>query len=206
MKLFLTSIAWYAALSDAFALMPRAANKTCPLDLSGPYEVNPHPLPSSQPYPRKQQQQLIPQTKQYPHLIVPIDSTNPTTALGTSYNGTITPTISSIYNFDVPASDAGKTCNLVFLFPLQSQLETSSFSISGGGDIDFFLLDGVADAATTFANAPVVKQDYGMAGFVPGNTYSVASFACPAGQSVGVLAKACGDTVFSYFQDYNPAP
>lgn len=54
---------------------------------------------------------------QFPHLIIPIDSANPNEAYGSSYNGTISETVSSIYNFDIPVSDNGKTCSLVFYFP-----------------------------------------------------------------------------------------
>jgi hypothetical protein len=54
---------------------------------------------------------------QSPHLIIPIDSSNPNRGPGTSYFGEVTPTISSIFNFDIPASDTGKACSLVFLFP-----------------------------------------------------------------------------------------
>src|SRR5579871_2367270 len=83
----------------------------CPTNLNGPY--------------------------QFPHLIIPIDSSNPSLAPGTSYNGKVSGTISSIFNFDFPESYAGKTCSLMFLFPPQSQLQTSSYTFSGNGGIDF---------------------------------------------------------------------
>merc|ERR1711939_199086 len=54
---------------------------------------------------------------QYPHLIVPVSSENKDKAYGTSYNGTISPSVSSIFNFDLPYSYEGQTCSLVFLFP-----------------------------------------------------------------------------------------
>merc|ERR1712072_1462706 len=41
---------------------------------------------------------------QYPHLIVPVSSENKDKAYGTSYNGTISPSVSSIFNFDLPQS------------------------------------------------------------------------------------------------------
>ncbi|GAM86904.1 hypothetical protein ANO11243_049250 [Dothideomycetidae sp. 11243] len=50
---------------------------------------------------------------QYPHLIVPVSSSSPNTAYGTQYFGTINSTVSSIFNFDIPASYAGKTCSVV---------------------------------------------------------------------------------------------
>lgn len=83
-------------------------------------------------------------TYQYPHLIVPVSSASPDTAYGTGYNGIVNSTVSTIFNFDIPSSYSGKTCSLVFLFPLQSQLETSSYTFSGNGAIDFKQLGSVA--------------------------------------------------------------
>jgi len=142
---------------------------------------------------------------QYPHLIVPIDSSKPDTAFGTSYNGTVSATVSSIFNFDVKASDAGKTCSLIFLFPWQSQLETSSYEVAGNGSIDFYMLNSPATTGTTFKNVPAVKTEYGMAKLEPGHSYSVANFPCPGGSAIGIKAEACGDTYLNYFQDYNPS-
>lgn len=153
---------------------------SCPTDLSGSY--------------------------QFPHLIIPIDSSNPNTAAGTSYNGEVSSTISSIFNFDIPSDYSGKTCSLVFLFPTQDQLQTSSFTFSGNGGIDFSLLSGVATQSTDYANAPGVATDYGVTTVAPGNSYSIATFACPANTAVSFELKASGDTCLDYFQDYNPSP
>ena len=40
----------------------------------------------------------------------------------------------------------------------------------------------------------------------PGNAYTIASFPCPAGQTVSYEVKAVGDTYLRDFQDYNPSP
>ena len=156
------------------------SSPACPTDLSGNYE--------------------------YPHLIVPIDSSMPDAAEGTSYFGTVSDTISSIFNFDIPPSDAGKTCSLIFLFPKQSDLETSSYTFSGDGKIDVSKLKSPATAQTTYNNAPDVAQDLGTITIAPGNSYQVATFDCPAGQRVGYEISSAGSTDLHYFQDYNPAP
>jgi hypothetical protein len=139
-------------------------------------------------------------------LIVPIDSSAPNTAKGTSFDGTITSTVSSIFNFDIPAADSGKTCSLVFLFPNQAQLQTSSYTISGDGKVDIAWLASPATSSTTFSNAPGVKQDLGGFTFAPGNSYSITSFSCPAGQRIAFEIKNAGTTDFTYFQDFNPCP
>lgn len=159
---------------------PPPAPKGCPLDLSGAYE--------------------------FPHLIIPVDSSNADHAPGTSYFGEVSSTISSLFNFDIPAGDAGKKCSLVFLFPKQEDLETSSFTFSGSGDIDFSYLNGPASQTTTYNNRPGVWEDLGVVRVAPGNSYLIATFDCPAGQAIGFEMSAVGDTCLNYFQDYNPSP
>lgn len=159
---------------------PTATAKTCPTNLSGAYE--------------------------YPHLIVPVSKASPNKAYGTSYNGEVTPNdISSIFNFDIPASDSGKTCSLVFLFPEQSQLETSSYTISGNGVIDFASLKSVATSSTDYNNQPAVASDLGTFTVAPGNSYLISTFSCPSGQAVA-YEMSSATTSLTYFQDYNPSP
>jgi hypothetical protein len=154
---------------------------SCPANLNGPYE--------------------------FPHLIIPIDSSNPDNKAGTTFFGEVSSTISTIFNFDIPASDAGKTCTLIFLFPTQSQLQTSSFTFSGNGGIDFAALDSVAvSGQTSYNNQPGVTQDFGTTVVAPGNSYTIATFQCPEGKAVAYEMKAVGDTQLRYFQDYNPSP
>jgi len=143
---------------------------------------------------------------EFPHLIIPVDTSSPSSAAGTSFFGEVSSTISSIFNFDIPAADSGKTCSLVFLFPNQADLTTSSYTFSGNGGIDFSLLSGVATQSTSSSNAPGVKTDYGVTTVAPGHSYSIATFPCPAGSAVGFEAKASGDTSLKYFQDFNPSP
>ena len=142
---------------------------------------------------------------QYPHLILPVDSAQPDVAFATSFNGTASGSESSIFNFDVPQSAAGKTCNLVFPFPKQSQLETSAYTFSGNGGVSFAYLSNPAQQGkTTYNTMPKIKQDLGVWTMAPGNAYTVATMACPAGQAVAFSMAPKGDTCLNYFQDYNP--
>lgn len=149
---------------------------------------------------------MSPSGNELPHLIVPIDSAQPDTAAGTSFSGTISETVSTIFNFDVPESDAGKICSLVFLFPEQSQLQTSSFTFSGDGQIDVAELTSPATQGTTFNNAPGTAQDFGVTTIAPGNSYTIATFDCPAGKRVGFEVSNAGSTDFQFFEDFNPCP
>ncbi|KAL9050148.1 MAG: hypothetical protein Q9162_006819 [Coniocarpon cinnabarinum] len=123
---------------------------------------------------------------EFPHLIVPVDKNQPNTALGTSYNGTFSSTVSSLFNFDVPPADADKTCTLVFLMPDQEDLQTSSYELSGSGGIDVQGLVSPATQGTTYANAPAVSGDVGsVPSLAPGNSYTISSSPCASGQTIG---------------------
>ncbi|CAI7580775.1 unnamed protein product [Penicillium glandicola] len=141
-----------------------------------------------------------------PHLIVQVDSSSPDTAPGNSLNGTVTSTISSVFNFDIPSSDSGKTCSLVFLFPKLEDLETSSYSFSGDGSIDFAKLSSTVDSSTTSNTIPSVSQDFGTITVSPGNSYLVSTFSCPAGEAVSYEMKNAGSTDLNFFEDWNPSP
>jgi len=86
---------------------------------------------------------------QFPHLIIPVSESSPESAAGTSYDGHVTSDISSIFNFDVPESYAGQQCTVVFDFPEQSQLVTSSYTLSGSGEVSFAELSMPATMSTT---------------------------------------------------------
>jgi hypothetical protein len=162
------------------APQPSTPSNACPTDLNGAY--------------------------QYPHLIIPIDSQSPTTAHGTSYFGTLNSHTCTIFNFDIPASYASKTCTLLFLFPEQKDLTTSSYNVSGSGMCSFSKLKGPASQQTTWANQPGKETQLGSWNVQPGGSYSVASGECAAGQTVSYEVCSAGDFSLEYFQDWNPSP
>jgi hypothetical protein len=164
------------------------------------------PTPAPAPAPPTTCPAALTGTYEYPHLIIPVDSKQPDKAFGTSQNGTVTSTVSSLYNFDIPSADSGKTCSLVFLFPEQSQLQTSAFDFSGAGGIDFSMLKEPASSGTTYNNRPGIAIDYGVTKVSPGNSYTIATFPCPGNSAIGFGLTASDDTMLSYFQDYNPSP
>ncbi|KAL1797123.1 hypothetical protein ACET3X_003729 [Alternaria dauci] len=157
-----------------------AASGTCPQDLNGNY--------------------------QYPHLIVPVDSEQPDKAYGTSYNGTISAHICTIFNFDIPASYAGKKCSTMFMLPKKEDLETSDYTISSQGKCTVSKVNGNANTQTTWNNAPAKAGDIGSLELSPGNTYPVESGDCEAGKTVSYEICGSGDFSINYFQDYNPSP
>ncbi len=116
--------------------------------------------------------------------------------------------MSTLFNFDIPITAAEKTCSLIFLFPKQADLVTSSFIIdpTNGVSVNFAALAGPADVGTTYANAAAVRESYGAQNLAPGNGYTITSFACPVGQRIGYKMSLVGGNALSWFQDYNPSP
>lgn len=140
-------------------------------------------------------------------MIIPVDSSKPDNAPGTSYNGKFTSSVSSLFNFDIPASDAGKTCSLVFLLPNKADLETSSFTLASPGGLSVKGLSAPATEQTSYSSIPKTSSDLGTIGSLePGHTYVISSFDCPAGSRIGFEASGTNGLDLDYFQDYNPSP
>ena len=145
-------------------------------------------------------------THEFPHLIVPVNKDSPSTAGGTSYNGTFSSTVSSIFNFDIPQSDSGKTCSLVFLLPTTDELVTSAFSLSGSGGLDVARLQSPATEQTSYSTIPAVESDLGgPTSITAGNEYVIASGSCAAGQTISYEVSATGSLALNYFQDSSEA-
>jgi hypothetical protein len=159
---------------------PAAHGSACPTSLTGAYQT--------------------------PHLIVPISSEHPDWAYGTSYNGQINSTTSTIFNFDMPQDYKGKQCSLVFLFPNKKDLETSSYEFGGSGSLDFTALSTAASQKTSWSNAPSVKTDLGSIAIQPGNSYVVATGDCQAGTTQSIELSSKDGLSLNFFEDYNPSP
>lgn len=193
------------------------AKNTCPAPVTMPPTTvtvtapsNNTPVPSPQPSKPAQPSGSCPAdlngNYQYPHLIVPVSSSSPNQAYGTSYNGKVDKTTCSIFNFDIPSSYSGKKCTVIFLFPLQKDLQTSSYTTSGSGSCSFSQLSSPATQSTSWSNAPSKMMDLGSMSIAPGNSYTIASGDCAAGQTVSYEMCSSGDYSLNYFQDYNPSP
>ncbi len=111
---------WTIFLNTAFAQLYMHPNSQNDRDITQPGPC-PGILPASPDF-------------EFPHLIIPISASNPTTA----YPNTLTPSItagdfSAVFNFDLPKSRSGQMCTMKFFFPNSSQLSTSSFELDGDG-------------------------------------------------------------------------
>ncbi len=143
---------------------------------------------------------------EFPHLIVPVYKDASTKAGGTNYNGTFSPTVSSIFNFDIPESDSGKTCSLVFLLPNKDELVSSAFTLSGSGGLNVARLKSPATEQTSYNTVPSVDYDMGgPTSVTPGNEYVINSRPCSAGQTISFEVSATGSLALNYFQDSTAA-
>jgi hypothetical protein len=141
---------------------------------------------------------------QYPHLIVPVSTAEPQKAYGTVYSPVINNKVSSIFNFDIPQSYAGKTCSLFFFFPQQKDLQTSSFKFSGEGSAAFDLV-GKAEQNTTCASKPQKIKHLNDIPVKPSMTYWVSDQPCTPGTASYAISGSNGFSL-EYFQDYKPSP
>ncbi|KAK4894558.1 hypothetical protein LTR27_007199 [Elasticomyces elasticus] len=149
---------------------------------------------------------LIGTNFEFPHLIVALDRVHQSMQLGNSLNGYASPNVSSLFNFDIPASDAGKMCTLKFILPAEGTMETSSYELSGSGHFNFAALKGSANKNMTYGSAPAVKKYMKSIAMVPGNAYTIGEFKCPAGEQVAFSMSSTGSASLEYFQDFNPCP
>ncbi|KAK1908663.1 hypothetical protein P3342_009514 [Pyrenophora teres f. teres] len=152
---------------------------SCPEDLNGPYE--------------------------YPHLIIPVSSSSSSEPSGSSYNGQVSPTTCTLFNFDIPASMAGKSCSTIFMLPLKSELETSDYTLSGSGVCTITRLDGPATEQSTWDDKPEAEAQVASVQMTPGHSWTVDSGPCEEGPLSYEVCSG-GDFELSWFQDYNPSP
>ena len=151
---------------------------------------------------------------EFPHYITYISANEPDEVFGNQYDGLISPNdISTIFTFDIPASRADTNCTLEFIFPLQSQLQTSSYTYSGGGTFFVTAYDAnscaSSQSSTSFNNQPESGffDDFSPFHMEPGNAYTIGVGPCSyaSGGCASVLVSS-NDTIFSYFQDQGECP
>lgn len=133
-----------------------------------------------------------------------MDSDKPDDANGTSFFGTVSKTVTSYFKFDIPDSYADKVCTFKFIFPQVDQMETSSFTLTGSGNVTAGFTRAVTEN-TTWNNAPKTTTK-GNFTLQPGGSYALAKGECEAGGVVGFMIEGSEDTWFKWFQDSNPCP
>jgi hypothetical protein len=151
-----------------------------PINLSGPYEI--------------------------PNLLVPIDWSNAGNILGKRYIAQISSTHSTLFNFNIPPEYQGKTCNLVFHVPPESQEWWHPWHLTTPGGIVFSQLEVPATALTSAGTVSSSKSGpIGAVNSLESGGHLVSSAPCEAGKILGYKADALGATDLQYFQMTSPA-
>lgn len=153
-----------------------------------------------------------------PSLIVPVSASQPDTQFGTQYSPQITANdICTWFAFDVPpvAAASSTLCALEFLFPNQSQLVSSSYSLSGPGTFLFASVwsdasaNGGVSAQTSWNTQPTAADDdekeYTL---VPGTLNVFSAGLCQQSDVYRRLnVRVCSaDSALQYFQDNADCP
>lgn len=140
-----------------------------------------------------------------PRLIIPVDRANPSKMSGTGYNAQLSPAISSILQYEIKPSAAGKTCSLVFYMPPVFQYpEMSPAKLRSPGGINI-------SRVSSPINGDVRAMDIGTASAVgtipalePGHLYNIASGPCEAGQRINYQFDSIGGLDITWFQLTSP--
>jgi glucan endo-1,3-beta-D-glucosidase len=131
---------------------------------------------------------------------VPIDNANPDRVIGNSFSADISLTKSTLFDFHLPPTYAGKSCNLTFILPRQSADFWTPFEISSPGGLNFIQLNNLASTTTSRCN---VSDGVGVGRIDqlrPGQRYTVSTAACQAGQGIGYELESIGGLDLRFFQ------
>ena len=146
-----------------------------------------------------------------PNLIIPVSPESPNVAFGTQYSATITPENSTIFAFDIPYTYNGY-CALIFLLPFGDDAQFP-YTFSGieeekgsDGGLNFTLLNGVVNNATTFNSLPPVGTPYGTTEVMPGCNFTIAVGPCAGGETASYEVSSVGGVVLQYFQSTEGSP
>ncbi|KIX96776.1 uncharacterized protein Z520_07496 [Fonsecaea multimorphosa CBS 102226] len=147
---------------------------------------------------------------EFPHLMIPISTKAPNTAFPNTDTPYITAgDIEMIFNFDIPVSRKGQTCNMEFLFPNQTELSsTASFQPAGVNGSFVFSLSvlggGAVEGNTTYNNQPLQSNPHGLPktlNMEPGHAYAIGSTICVPGRISITMSST--DSSLTWFQDWN---
>ena len=154
----------------------------------------------------------MPSEFEFPHYITQISQSQPDKTFGPNYFADFTPNdIATIFSFDIPPSRRDANCTLEFLFPHQNQLESSSYTYSGGGSFFFrgYKPGSCPNANTTWNNQPKPGPfpAFPPIHMEPGNAYVIDIGPCFVGAGSCVAGyTSTNDTNFRFFQDYEQCP
>jgi glucan endo-1,3-beta-D-glucosidase len=126
--------------------------------------------------------------------------------IGNGYTAQLSPTLSTVFVFDVRPEHQGKTCNIAFHMPPAFPWpDMSPVKVRSPGGIT------VSSVGQQAASAEISAKDVGsskLVGWVPSiepaNQYDIASVPCAAGQRVAYQVESIGGLAMDFFQMTSP--
>lgn len=142
-----------------------------------------------------------------PNLIIPVDKADTTKFIGNGYVAQLSPTMSTVFVFDIRPENQGKTCNLEFYMPpVSSMPEFSPVEIRSPGGIIVSSIGQQVVLAEISANDVGGSNAIGSVPSIqPANRYDIASVPCAAGQRVACQLESTGGLAMDFFQMTAPA-
>lgn len=148
--------------------------------------------------------------------MIPVDRANPDKPYGPTLYGQVSPNASTLFNFDIPSSDAGKSCKVFLSMPSQSVMQTTQggkYYFTGDGSVVFSRMGSLASQDSTYndiALGRIGRRDLGAIKMSPGNNYVIETFDCGSAIGLGVsymITEPAGrDTCLVYYQQGAPVP
>jgi glucan endo-1,3-beta-D-glucosidase len=141
-----------------------------------------------------------------PHLIVPIDKADPSKVVGNGYSVLLSPTVSTVFVYDVRPEFQDKVCNLVFFMPPAAPFDDlSPAKIRSPGGIIVSRLNGRVASPDVSANNVGSSTPVGTVSSIrPDNQYAMSSMPCEGGQRVAYQIDSTGGLAMDFFQMTSP--
>lgn len=129
-----------------------------------------------------------------PNVIRSFEKGDPTKIVGDGYTASLSPTLSTVFVFDVHPEHQGKTCNLAFHMPPPFKMpELAPVQIQSPGGIS---VSRLADPNNVGDSSPVGE----IFSIELGNQYNIANAPCEAGQKIAYQVDSTGGLSMHFFQ------
>jgi hypothetical protein len=141
-----------------------------------------------------------------PNLIISVDKADPSKIIGNGYVAHLSPTIFTVFVFDVRPENQGKTCNLTFHMPVALPWpDMSPVKVRSPGGITISSVDQQVTSMEISANDVSSSSLVGWVPSVePANQYNIASVPCAAGQRIAYQVESTGGFTMDFFQTTTP--
>lgn len=147
----------------------------------------------------------LPEPFQAPHLIIPVDKADPAKVIGNGYIAQLSPTVSTVFVYDVPPAHQGKTCTLVFHMPPPFESPDSApvkIRVPGGISVSELNNQVPAEVSAKMVGSSSPVGSVPLVQF--GQEYNIASAPCKVGQRVGYQVDSLYGLSMDWFQMANP--